>query len=88
VRRLTRWAELIGKVGKEIGAGATHDVKPVVFSFYTNLNPMALAGHQSPIRRIIDGEPNRGGGAPGLPVQAGGRRRPSTSPSGGSVTDE
>jgi len=36
------------KLGKEIGADAAHDVKPVVFNFFTNLNPMALAGGAAP----------------------------------------
>jgi hypothetical protein len=71
------FAELIGKVTKEIGGSAAEDTRPVVFHFHTNLNPMALAGRQSPMRRIIDGESSRGVGAPGLPAQAEGRRRPS-----------
>jgi len=71
------FAELIGKVTREIGADAAHDVKPVVFHFYTNLNPLALAGPNSPARRSTDVQPSGGAGAPGLPVQAGGRRRPS-----------
>jgi len=29
------WAELIGKVGKELGPEAARDTKPVVFHFYT-----------------------------------------------------
>ncbi len=69
------FAELIGKVGREIGGNAAEDTRPVIFHFHTNLNPLALAGPQSPMRRIIDGESSRGVGAPGLPAQGGGRRR-------------
>jgi hypothetical protein len=87
-REARGWAELIAKIGKEVGTDAAHDTKPVVFNFFTNLNPMALAGPQASTRRIIDGEPSRGVGAPGLPVQAGGRRRPLTPERPQDVTSE
>jgi hypothetical protein len=83
------FAELIGKVGREIGGNAAEDTRPVIFHFHTNLNPLALAGPQSPMRRIIDGKPSsRAVGAPGLPVQAGGGRRPSTPERPQDVTSE
>jgi hypothetical protein len=72
------FVELVARVCKEIGADAVHDTRPVIFNFHTNLNPMALAGPQSPMRRIIDGESSRGVGAPGLPLKlkdADGRQR-------------
>ncbi len=93
-REARGWAELIAKIGKEVGTDAAHDTKPVVFHFYTNFNPLALAGPLASTRRIIDGEPSRAVGAPGLPVQAGGRRRrsppqrPQDVTFGGSVTDD
>jgi hypothetical protein len=74
-RNAVPFLELGAKLGKEIGADAAHDTRPVVFHFHTNLNPMALDGPQSPMRRILDGESSRGVGAPGLPAQGGGRRR-------------
>ncbi len=43
-------AELIGRVGKEIGGRDSVDTQPVIFNFFTNLNPLALAGsaHRRP----------------------------------------
>ena len=73
------FAELIGRVGKEIGGTAADDARPVVFHFHTNLNPMALAGSAAP-RSPAHGEPRRGVGAPSEPAHAGKRhgraRRP------------
>jgi len=67
-REARGWAELIAKIGKEVGTDAAHDTKPVVFHFYTNFNPLALAGPQSPTRRIIDGEHGRDVGPATLPT--------------------
>ena len=68
------FAELIGRVGKEIGGSAADgDIRPVVFHFHTNLNPMALAGDHSPMRPTTDGEPRRGVSAPRAPARAGKR---------------
>jgi hypothetical protein len=82
------FVELIGKVGKEIGGNAAEDARPVIFHFHTNLNPLALAGPQASPRRIIAGEPSHGVGAPSLPVQPGGGRRPSTPERPQDVTSE
>src|SRR5712692_3115783 len=66
------FAELIGRVGKEIGGSAADgDTRPVVFHFHTNLNPMALAGDH---RSLAHGEPRRGVGAPSEPAHAARRR--------------
>ncbi len=67
------FAELIGRVGKEIGGSAADgDTRPVVFHFHTNFNPMALAGSAAP-RSPAHGEPRRGVSAPSAPARAGKR---------------
>ncbi len=40
--------ELGAKLGKEIGGTAADDTRPVIFNFFTNLNPLALAGPTPP----------------------------------------
>jgi hypothetical protein len=51
--------ELAGKLNKELGhSDAASKVKPVTYNFFTNLNPMALAG-----RRIVNGEARQVEGA-------------------------
>jgi hypothetical protein len=53
------FAELVAKVGREIGtADAASTVRAVTYNFFTNLNPMALAG-----RRIVNGEARQVEGA-------------------------
>jgi hypothetical protein len=69
------WAELIAKVGKEIGADAAHDTKPVIFHFHTNLNPLALSGRVLQQQRSLPHgpEPTDGPASPSRPSRA---RRP------------
>jgi hypothetical protein len=52
-------AELVAKVGREIGhADAASNVRAVTYNFFTSLNPMALA-----CRRIVNGEARQVDGA-------------------------
>lgn len=81
------FAELIGKVGKEIGGSAADgDARPVVFHFHTNLNPMALAGSAAAPRSLAHGEPRRGVSAPNAPAHAGKRRGRAGAPPTGERT--
>jgi len=56
-RNAVPFLELGAKLGKEIGADAQGDTRPIVFNFHTNLNPMALAPKPLPA-----------GAARGIPV--------------------
>jgi hypothetical protein len=69
-RNAVPFLELGAKLGKEIGADAEHDTRPVIFHFHTNLNPMALAPKplpQPPVPPTVLDAPTR-------PARAGGRR--------------
>jgi hypothetical protein len=59
------------RAGKEIGADAEHDTRPVIFKFFTNLNPMALAPRSLPGRTRKGGRP-----ASRRPCRAARSRRP------------
>jgi hypothetical protein len=74
-RNAVPFLELGAKLGKEIGADAAHDTRPVIFNFHTNLNPMALAPKPLP-----------SGAARGIPVSRSNRtsKRAGTKPTGGS----
>jgi hypothetical protein len=69
--------ELAGKLNKELGpADAASKLKPITYNFFTNLNPMALAGPNSPMwrSRIV------GSQAVSLPAGAESPRRSARAP--------
>ena len=58
----------------EIGADAAHDTRPVIFKFFTNLNPLALSGRVLQAQRSLpQGAPPGGADAPSPSTRAGGQ---------------
>jgi hypothetical protein len=74
-RNAVPFLELGAKLGKEIGADAEHDTRPVIFKFFTNLNPLALSGRVLQQQRSLPHgpEPTDGPASPSRPSRA---RRP------------
>ena len=72
------WADLIGKVGKEIGGNhGADDTRPVIFHFHTNLNPLALAGSGP---RSLPPAPSAPAAPPSRPSKRAGAKPPGGSP--------